>query len=81
MAENNSLAILITEEDKTGRDIAKMSNFFDGYVQTLSTQIKTNSSFEAIHAIPAVDVGIINEVLNHAEMLMRGKYGYIPDFG
>ena len=80
MDENNSLAILITEEDKTGRDIAKMSNFFDGYIQTLSTQIKTNSSFEAIHAIPTIDVGIINEVLNHAEMLMRGNYGYIPDF-
>ena len=45
-AEKNALAILVTEEDKTGRDISKMSNFFDGYIQSLSTQICTASTVE-----------------------------------
>lgn len=78
--EKNTLAILITEEDKTGRDIAKMSNFFDGYIQSLSTQICTTSAVEIFDAVPVADLGIINEVATYAEALMQGKYGYLPDF-
>ena len=78
--EKNALAILITEEDKTGRDIAKMSNFFDGYIQSLSTQIYTTSTVEIFDTVPVADLGIINEVATYAEALMQGKYGYLPDF-
>ncbi|MGN0681198.1 MAG: hypothetical protein ACI4LY_04240 [Candidatus Fimisoma sp.] len=78
--EKNALAILITEEDKTGRDIAKMSNFFDGYIQSLSTQLYTTSTVEIFDTVPVADLGIINEVATYAEALMQGKYGYLPDF-
>lgn len=78
--EVNALAILITEEDKTGRNIAEMSNFFDGYIQSLSTQIRATSKVEIIDNIPIADLGIINEVVTYAGALMQGKYGYIPDF-
>lgn len=79
-SEKNTLAILITEEDKTGRDIAKMSDFFDGYIQALSTQICTTSTVEIFDAVSVADLGIINEVATYAEALMQGKYGYLPDF-
>lgn len=80
MDGNNALCILITDEDKTGRDIAKMSNFFNGYISALSTRVSNSSSLELIHSFQAADIGIINEVLHHTEALLSGKYGYIPDF-
>lgn len=80
MDENKALCILKTEEDKTGREIAKMSNFFDGYIQSLSSQIREAPSFEMVHTIQASDFQIINEVVCYADALMNGKYGYLPDF-
>ena len=78
--EKNTLSILITEEDKTGRDIAKMSNFFDGYIRSLSSQICETSRVEIVNCIPVSDLGIINEVVTYAETIMQGKYGFLPDF-
>lgn len=80
MDETNALCILVTDEDKTGRDIAKMSNFFDSYIDALSTQIKSTANLEIVHTIQAADIGIINEVLHRAEVVMAGKFGYLPDF-
>lgn len=80
MDENHALSILITEEDKTGRDIAKMSDFFNGYIQSLSTEIKTAASVEIVQSIQPADFGIISEVVNYADAMLQGKYGYIPDF-
>lgn len=80
MDERQSLCILVTEEDKTGRDISKMSNFFDGYIQNLSSQILQCDTVQVTDVIQAADIGIINEVVCHAESLLKGKYSYIPDF-
>ena len=80
VGENSALCILITDEDKTGRDIAKMSNFFDGYISALFTKVSTGSSVELIHSFQAADIGIINEVLHYTEALLSSKYGYVPDF-
>ena len=80
MDDTKALCILITDEDKTGRDIAKMSNFFDGYITALSTQINSSTSIEAVHDLQVADIGIINEALHHAEAITSGKYSFLPDF-
>ena len=80
MDQTNSLRILITDDDKTGRDISKMSNFFDGYIDELSLQLSAQMSDEAVFDLQIGDIGIINEVLQHAEGVMAGKYSYLPDF-
>ena len=38
---DNSLEILVTEEDKHGTDIALMSDFFGLYIEQLSTELST----------------------------------------
>ena len=59
-----SLVIFKTEEDKYGRDITAMSDFFDGYIQQMSLSIKEQSNLSVVTELPVADLGIINEVLH-----------------
>ncbi|MDR2572470.1 MAG: hypothetical protein LBD23_19540 [Oscillospiraceae bacterium] len=77
---SQELKILITEEDKYGNDITKMSNFFDIYLKQLSYELSTNSTVNILENIPFADISIINDIFNHVEVVMKGKYGYVPDF-
>lgn len=79
MEEKNELRILITDEDKFGHDISKMSNFFDGYINALSTQVKSASSLETINVQPS-DMAIIGNALCQAGSMVSGKAAYVPDF-
>lgn len=79
-SEKKELSILITDEDKYGMDITKMSNFFEVYIQQLSYELSTNARVDILRNIPVGDIGIINDVIRHAEVILDGEYGYIPDF-
>ncbi|MFZ2538504.1 MAG: hypothetical protein WAX04_06340 [Oscillospiraceae bacterium] len=79
-SEKKELSILVTEEDKYGMDITKMSNFFEVYIQQLSCELSSNTMVDVLRNIPVADIGIINDVVRHAEVMMDGKYGYVPDF-
>jgi hypothetical protein len=57
-----------------------MSDFFELCVQQMSYEIKEYSSIGVLTEIPVADLGIINDVVHQAEVLMKGTYGYIPDF-
>ncbi|MGF7142364.1 hypothetical protein HNQ56_000782 [Anaerotaenia torta] len=76
----NALCILVTDADKHGTDIAAMSDFFDLCVQQMSYELKEYSTSDVLREIPVADFGIINDVVHQAEVLMKGTYGYIPDF-
>lgn len=78
--ENRQLSILTTEDDKHSYDIEKLSNFFDGYIHQLTTQVASYSLSEIADIIPAIDVGIINEALNFVGILVKGKNMFVPDF-
>lgn len=78
--EATPLQILITDADKYGTDIAAMSNFFDGYINQLSTELRTNATAELMVNLPVADLGIINDVVIHAEAIAKGEYSLIPDF-
>lgn len=79
-SEKNELSILVTNEDKYGTDITKMSNFFEIYIQQLSREMSTNTTVDILRNIPVADIGIINDVVRHVEVMMDGEYGYVPDF-
>ncbi len=79
-SEKKELCILVTDEDKFGTDITKMSNFFKVYIHQLSCQLSTNTTVDVLRNIPIADIGIINDVVRQAEVMMGGKYGYVPDF-
>ena len=79
-SEKKELSILVTDEDKYGMDITKMSDFFEVYIQQLSCELSTNTMADVFRNIPVADIGIINDVVRHAEVMMGGEYGYVPDF-
>ena len=72
--------ILVTNEDMHGTNIAKMSNFFDLYIQDLSNEIVSSSAMEVVQNIPLADIQIINEVVRQADIVLQTRTEYIPDF-
>lgn len=74
------LVIFKTDEDKYGRDIALMSDFFDGYVQQMSLAIREQSDLEVLTELPMADLGIISDVVHQADIIMQGNMTLLPDF-
>lgn len=74
------LVIFKTDEDKYGRDIAVMSDFFNGYVQQMALTIREQSDFEALTELPLADLGIISDVVHQADIIMQGSMTLLPDF-
>ena len=72
-SEKKELSILVTDEDKFGRDITKMSNFFEVYIQQLSNELSTSTMVDVLGNIPIADLGIINDVIQYAEVMMDGS--------
>lgn len=78
--ENRPLVIFKTDEDKYKRDITLMSDFFDGYVQQMASSIREQSNFEVIQNIPVASIGIINDALHQASVVLNGNVTLLPDF-
>lgn len=78
--EKEPLVIFKTEEDKYGRDITVMSDFFEGYVQQMSLALREQSNLELISDLPVADFGILSDVIHHTDVLLKGNVTLIPDF-
>lgn len=74
------LVIFKTEEDRYGRDITAMSDFFDGYVQQMSSALREQISLEIVSELPIANLGIINDVVHQANVVMKGEITLLPDF-
>lgn len=74
------LLIFKTDIDRYGRDITAMSNFFDGYVQQMALTLRESSAMEMVTGVPIADLGIINDVVHQANIVMRGNITLLPDF-
>ena len=74
------LTIFKTDIDRYGRDITAMSNFFDGYVQQMALTLKDPSMMEIVTDIPIADIGIINDVIHQANIMVNGNTTLLPDF-
>lgn len=80
LQEGYELQILITDADKFGTEIAEMSDFFDGYIQQLSCDLRKNSIVVGLDNVPVADIGIINDVVHQMDAVIDGCHSYLPDF-
>lgn len=76
----NPLILFETDLDRYGRDITAMSDFFEGYVQQMSLALKAQSTLEIVSELPISNLGIINDVLHQADVVMRRNITLLPDF-
>lgn len=75
--------ILITDRDKYGKnlsEIGRMSDFLESFVYQQTYELSSYTTGATLESVPIAEIGIINEVFHQAEMMMKGQYGYIPDF-
>lgn len=77
---SKSLMLFKTDIDRYGRDITAMSDFFDEYVQQMSLAIREQSTLEIVSELPVANLGIINDVIHQADVIMRGNITLLPDF-
>ena len=78
--DNSMFEIPVTEEDKYGTDIALMSDFFGIYIEQLSAELSTQVVSDILDDILVADIQILGELVRGGDILLQGKYGYIPDF-
>ncbi len=78
-----NLNILITDKDKYGQsisDIGKMSDFLESFICQQICELRSYTTCAVLESVPIAEIGIINEIFHQAKMMMKGQYGYIPDF-
>lgn len=78
--DKKPLVIFKTEVDRTGRNIAVMSNFYDGYVKQLALSLKEKNELEIVENLPLADLGIINDVIHQGIVIMKDNVTLVPDF-
>ena len=78
--ESRELSILVTDADKYGNELAAMSDFFGGAITQMSRELSTSRALETAVSIPIADFAVLNDVVRHAEVVMKGAYHYVPDF-
>lgn len=78
--DRRELRILITNADKTGTDITKMSNFLDAYVTELTARVSDNELGEFFGDIPAADFSIVLEAIGTAEAVFADSYSFVLDY-
>ena len=74
------IRILQSDEDRSGREIERMSNFFQGSIDQLSYRLSNQSELVPMPTLPVADISIIAESLNHLNLVRKGKYTLLPDF-
>lgn len=72
--------ILVKDEDKTGTDIMKMSDFFSQAVQNLSHELTFSSGNIAVRELPISNLAIINNALQITGMFRSSTFDLVPDF-
>lgn len=75
----NALRILSSEADRTGRDIALMSDFMGDGLKSLTGRGMVKLS-PITGKMPATTLGAIHEVLSNGEAIIGTDYSWIPDF-
>ncbi|ABR50052.1 hypothetical protein Amet_3965 [Alkaliphilus metalliredigens QYMF] len=78
--ESKPLMLFKTDIDRYSRDITAMSDFFDEYVQQMSLALREQSTLEIVSELPVANLGIINDVIHQADVIMRGNITLLPDF-
>lgn len=73
------LNILKTDEDLYGHNVFEMTNFYRGYLASLSCNLEKNA-IEIIKDLPIADISILENTLKLGEIAKNGEFVFIPDF-
>lgn len=57
-----------------------MSGFFNDYVQQMSLSLKEQTNLEIVSEILIANIGIINDVVRQADIVVQGNITLLPDF-
>lgn len=74
------VAIFKTEQDKYSRSIECMSDFFDDYIKDCSLSLKEGAICDFSQNFSIANIGIIADVIHHADVVMKGETILVPDF-
>ena len=74
------ITILVTEEDKTGSDVTKMSDFFSIAVQEMSKELVSSAGIINVDEIPASDLSIVNNAIQTVGVFRSPAFDLVPDF-
>ena len=80
VAHKKPLMIFKTKADRYGHNITEMSNFFDGYIQQLSTTLRERAGLEILTEIPVANLGIISDIVRQTDIITQGNITFLPDF-
>lgn len=78
--EKYDLKLLITEEDKMGKDISKMSDFLGLCINQQIAFISENTPTIVPPKFPVSDLGILNEIISGTKSYFNQGTNYVPDF-
>lgn len=77
---SHEVMILVTDEDKTGSDVMKMSDFFSIALQGMSKELVSSETFITVDELPVSDLGIINEAIQAVGVYRSSEFDLVPDF-
>ena len=75
----NKLNILITDEDKNGRNVAKMSDFMGLYAQQQTSALVDSKFVEVMTNLPIADLSILGDVITQASAVVKSDLTLVPD--
>ena len=76
----HEVMILVTDEDKTGSDVMKMSDFFSIALQGMSKELVSSETLITVDDLPLSDLGIINEAIQAVGVFRSPEFDLVPDF-
>ncbi len=79
-AMRQEIMILVSEEDKTGSDVMRMSDFFSLALQGMSKELVTSEASISIRELPAADLNTINDAIRMVGAFRSPEFDLIPDF-
>ncbi len=74
------IMILVTDEDKTGRDVMCMSDFFSIAVQELSKELISAENLVEANSLPVFNISLVNEALQTVGVFCSPEFDLVPDF-
>lgn len=77
---SQEITILVTEEDRTGSDVMKMSDFFSVALQGMSKELVSSDSLVSIDKLPISDLSIVNEAIQAIGGFSSPEFDLVPDF-
>ena len=79
--EVKPINIFVTHEDRVGDDITKMSDFFEVYISSMITELKSQPGIEMNNSLKLViDTNILKNILSGVKNIFRkGNVTLIPD--